>query len=76
MPSSKASLKKTPPKVEEKQPESVFRIIHIAAQRAKQLIEGATPLVDLGPQQHKPTRIALEEVRQGKIKYKIGGKDS
>jgi DNA-directed RNA polymerase omega subunit len=43
----------------------------VAAQRSKQLQRGARPRVDMDIQHHKPTRIALQEVKQGKIDFDI-----
>lgn len=51
--------------------DSKYRLIIVAAQRSKQLQRGARPRVDLDPQKHKPTRIALEEVERGKISFSI-----
>lgn len=56
--------------------DSKYRLIIVAAQRSKQLQRGARPRVDLDPLKHKPTRIALEEVYQNKIDYKIIVKDT
>ncbi|HYX40717.1 MAG TPA: DNA-directed RNA polymerase subunit omega [Pyrinomonadaceae bacterium] len=55
------------------QPEidSKYRMIIVAAQRSKQLQRGARPRVDLDTQRHKPTRIALEEVQQGKVHFSL-----
>ncbi len=51
--------------------DSKYRLVLIAAQRAKQLQKGALPRVNLDPRKTKPTVIALEEIKQGKIKFKI-----
>jgi len=51
--------------------DSKYRLIIVAAKRSKQLQRGAHPRVDIDPQKHKPTRIALEEVQQGKIGFEI-----
>ncbi len=51
--------------------DSKYRMIIVAAQRSKQLQRGARPRVELDPQRHKPTRIALEEVQRGKINFSI-----
>jgi DNA-directed RNA polymerase omega subunit len=51
--------------------DSKYRMIIVAAQRSKQLQRGARPRVDLDPQRHKPTRIALAEVEQGKVNFSI-----
>lgn len=62
---------------ENEQPEldSKYRLIIIAAKRSKQIQRGARPRVDIDPQKHKPTRIALEEVQQGKVGFTIENKD-
>jgi DNA-directed RNA polymerase omega subunit len=55
------------------QPEidSKYRLIILAAKRSKQLQRGARPRIDIDPQKHKPTRIALEEIRHGKVNFTI-----
>jgi DNA-directed RNA polymerase subunit omega len=49
--------------------DSKYRLIILAAKRSKQLQRGARPRIDIDPTKHKPTRIALEEVVQGKILF-------
>ena len=58
---------------ERTQPEmdSKYRLIIVAAKRSKQLQRGARPRIDIDPQKHKPTRIALEEVQQGQVNFEI-----
>ncbi|GIU82001.1 MAG: DNA-directed RNA polymerase subunit omega [Acidobacteria bacterium] len=51
--------------------DSKYRLVLIAAQRMKQLQKGALPRVNLDPRKTKPSVIALEEIKQGKIKFKI-----
>lgn len=51
--------------------DSKYRLVLIAAQRAKQLQKGAKPRVNLDPRKTKPTVIALEEIKQGKIMFEI-----
>lgn len=51
--------------------DSKYRLIIIAAKRSKQLQRGARPRIDIDPQKHKSTRIALEEVLNGKVDYSI-----
>jgi DNA-directed RNA polymerase subunit omega len=51
--------------------DSKYRMIIVAAQRSKQLQRGARPRVDMDTQRHKFTRIALEEVLQGKIDFNL-----
>ena len=52
---------------------SVYRLVILAARRAKELADGAPPLVET--QQRKATSIALEEILQGKVLYKPGESD-
>ena len=52
--------------------DSKYRLIIIAAQRSKQLQRGARPRIEgMDTQRHKPTRVALEEVLQGKITFNL-----
>jgi DNA-directed RNA polymerase omega subunit len=46
-------------------------MIILAAKRSKQLQRGATPRIEIDPQKHKPTRIALEEVMRGRVHFAI-----
>jgi DNA-directed RNA polymerase omega subunit len=55
-----------PPEIDSK-----YRLIILAAKRSKQLQRGARPRIEIDPTKHKPTRIALEEVIQGKIQFHI-----
>ena len=50
---------------------SIYKLVILAAKRAKEVADGAPPLVDT--QQRKVTTIALEEILQGKVLYKIDG---
>jgi DNA-directed RNA polymerase subunit omega len=49
--------------------DSKYRLIILAAKRSKQLQRGARPRIDIDATKHKPTRIALEEVVQGKVRF-------
>src|SRR5258708_38937694 len=49
--------------------DSKYRLIILAAQRSKQLQRGARPRIEIDPTKHNPTRIALEEIVQGKVVY-------
>ncbi len=51
--------------------DSKYRMIILAAKRSKQLQRGATPRIEIDPQKHKPTRIALEEVMRGRVHFAI-----
>jgi DNA-directed RNA polymerase subunit omega len=53
-----------PPEIDSK-----YRLIILAAKRSKQLQRGARPRIEIDPLKHKPTRIALEEVIQGRIRF-------
>ena len=53
-----------PPEIDSK-----YRLIILAAKRSKQLQRGARPRIEIDSAKHKPTRIALEEVIQGKIQF-------
>lgn len=49
--------------------DSKFRFITVAAQRAKQLQNGAKPRVET--RSRKPTRIAMQEVLAGAISWEV-----
>ncbi len=51
--------------------DSKYRLIILAAKRSKQLQRGASPRIEIDPQKHKPTRIALEEVMRGRVGFDI-----
>lgn len=51
--------------------DSKYRMILLAAQRSKQLQRGATPRINADIKKTKPTRIAMEEIRQNKIHFEI-----
>ena len=55
--------------------DSKYRLIILAAKRSKQLQRGANPRIDIDPQKHKPTRIALEEVIRGRVHFEVKQKD-
>ena len=72
---AKESIEKV---TEDSQPpelDSKYRLIIVAAKRSKQLQRGAKPRIDIDSQKHKPTRIALEEVIQGKVPFEIKIRD-
>jgi len=50
--------------------DSVYRLVLIAAERAKQLSRGAKPLVVT--ETKKPPVIALEEILAEKVHYEVG----
>ena len=53
-----------PPEIDSK-----YRLIILAAKRSKQLQRGARPRIEIDSSKHKPTRIALEEVIQGRVQF-------
>lgn len=61
------------PETEKEIPEidSKYRMILLAAQRSKQLQRGANPRVTADVKKTKPTRIAMEELKQKKIHFDI-----
>ena len=59
-----------PPEIDSK-----YRLIILAAKRSKQLQRGALARIDIDPTKHKPTRIALEEIRHGKVNFTIDERD-
>ena len=56
--------------------DSKYRLILLAAQRAKQIQRGATPRVDLDARKIKPTTIALEEVEEYKVNFRFTTENS
>jgi DNA-directed RNA polymerase subunit omega len=49
--------------------DSNYRYVLVAARRARQIQNGAHPVVD--PHSRKPCRIAEEEIQAGKVKWEI-----
>lgn len=54
--------------------ESKFRLVHIASRRAEQLMLGARPKVET--KHTKYSRIALDEVAGGLVKWQLGRRPS
>lgn len=57
-----------------KQCRSVYKLVVVAAKRAKELTGGAPQLVE--GEFKKSATIALEEIRQGKVVYQSDGDDA
>ena len=51
---------------------STYKLVILAARRAIELSEGAARLVDM-PADTKVTNIAVEEIAQGKVSFKVKG---
>ncbi len=49
--------------------ESKFRFVHAAARRARQIQNGARPLIPAA--NRKPTRTAMEEVLSGTVTFEV-----
>ena len=49
---------------------SIYKLVVLASRRAVELNEGAARLVD-APPDSKPTGVALKEILEGKIAYKL-----
>ena len=48
---------------------SIYKLVILAAKRAKEIAEGSPALVET--RQRKVTTVALEEIAQGKVLYKV-----
>ena len=55
-----------PPEIDSK-----YRLIILAAKRSKQLQRGARPRIEIDATKHKFTRIAVEEVVQGRVQFHL-----
>ena len=55
--------------------DSRYRLIVVAALRAKQLLHGSVPRIEVDPVRRRNTSIALEEVKQGLVPFTITIKD-
>jgi len=51
--------------------DSKYRLILLAAQRAKQIQRGALPRVEVDARKIKPTTIALEEFDENKVNFRF-----
>jgi DNA-directed RNA polymerase subunit omega len=56
--------------------DSKYRKIILAAQRSKQLQRGANPRVEMDVRKHKPTRVAMKELEDGKVDFEITAQSS
>lgn len=60
------TIEKVTPEIDSK-----YRMILLAAQRSKQLQRGANPRVSADVRKTKPTRIAMEELKQKKVHFEL-----
>jgi len=52
---------------------SAYKLVILTARRAIELSEGASPLVKIRLADQKPMNIAIQEILEGRISYKIKG---
>ncbi|MBU4377292.1 MAG: DNA-directed RNA polymerase subunit omega [Candidatus Omnitrophica bacterium] len=57
-----------------KKVDSIYRLVLMASRRAVEISDTGQKLVDISPRL-KATTVALEEVRQGKISYRVPESD-
>jgi DNA-directed RNA polymerase omega subunit len=55
--------------------DSRYRLIVVAALRSKQLQRGAPPRIAADPLKRRNTSIALEEVKQGLVRFRLTDKE-
>lgn len=55
--------------------DSKYRMILLAAQRSKQLQRGAESRVDIDTRKNKPTRVAMKEIQNRRVNFKITDAD-
>jgi DNA-directed RNA polymerase omega subunit len=55
--------------------DSRYRLIVVAALRSKQLLRGASPRIAADPLKRRNTSIALEEVKQGLVPFRLTNDD-
>lgn len=51
--------------------DSKYRMILLAAQRSKQLQRGALSRTDIDTRKHKATRVAMRELEEKRVNFKI-----
>jgi DNA-directed RNA polymerase subunit omega len=51
--------------------DSKYRMILLAAQRSKQLQRGAISRTEMDLRKHKATRVAMREIEEKKVNFKI-----
>lgn len=61
----------TPEVIDPPEIDSKYRMILLAAQRSKQLQRGADSRVDIDTRKNKPTRVAMKEIQNRRVNFKI-----
>jgi DNA-directed RNA polymerase subunit omega len=51
--------------------DSRYRLITVAAQRSKQLVNGSVPRIEADPHRRRTTSIAVEEVKRGLVPFAV-----
>lgn len=51
--------------------DSRYRLIVVAAQRSKQLLNGSVSRIETDPRKQRNTSVALEEVKRGLVAFKV-----
>jgi DNA-directed RNA polymerase omega subunit len=72
---TKEELEEVTEDTEVQEIDSKYRLIILAAKRSKQLQRGAHPRIDIDTLKHKNTRVALEEVMRGRVKFTVNKAD-
>lgn len=72
---TKEELEEVTGETETQQIDSKYRLIILAAKRSKQLQRGAHPRIDIDALKHKNTRVALEEVMRGRVRFTVKKED-
>jgi DNA-directed RNA polymerase omega subunit len=72
---TKEELEEVSGDTETQEIDSKYRLIILAAKRSKQLQRGAQPRIDIDALKHKNTRVALEEVMRGRVKFTVTKED-
>lgn len=69
------AIEETADEIEEKidppEIDSKYRMILLAAQRSKQLQRGAISRTDIDLRKHKATRVAMRELEEHRVNFKI-----
>jgi DNA-directed RNA polymerase omega subunit len=65
----------TPEAIDPPDIDSKYRMILLAAQRSKQLQRGAESRVDIDTRKNKPTRVAMKEIQNRRVNFKILDQD-
>ena len=68
-------IEETPEVIDPPAIDSKYRMILLAAQRSKQLQRGAESRVDIDTRKNNPTRVAMKEIQNRRVNFKILDQD-